>query len=96
MNITIGKEKLNSRLALESLMRLCQDEIRNLERFEDERMLIATYNLRISYKGVVETAERLKAAFERMRLIEGDPRHDALDGHCREGCSCLVDFEEAP
>lgn len=24
-----------------------------------------------------------------------DPRHDSLDGHCYEGCSCLESDEQA-
>lgn len=28
--------------------------------------------------------------------FDTDPRHDGLDGHCADGCPCLVNAEQVP
>lgn len=50
--------------ALESLIAQCYDEIRNLERFEDNRMLIATADVQSAYDRMLERAEELENAFQ--------------------------------
>ena len=33
---------------------------------------------------------------EEPKPVITDPRHDALDGHCADGCPCLVEAEDEP
>lgn len=55
--------KLAAKLALENLIRQCNDELRNLERFEDQRMLIATCDIQNSFNAVLERCDELEDAF---------------------------------
>jgi hypothetical protein len=62
--MTLEEAKLDAKIRLESLISECYDEIRNIERFTDDRMLIATANLATSYRSVEESAATLEEVFE--------------------------------
>lgn len=61
--MTLAEHKTAARLALESLVAQCQREIRNLERFDDARCLIATADLWRSYNQVEQDAYELAEVF---------------------------------
>ena len=55
---------------MESMIEDLYDEIRNIERFRDSRMLVATADLGYHWKEVLEKAERLEDAFAALREEE--------------------------
>lgn len=60
----IGKRtalKDATKSALESLIAQCNREIANLERFNDSRMLVATFDLQMSYERAIAAADALEA-----------------------------------
>lgn len=61
--MTLAEHKAAAKLALESLIAQCQREIRNLERFEDDRCLIATYDIARSFEQVMEDATELEDVY---------------------------------
>lgn len=60
---TLADARQAAKLALESLIHNCQEELRNLERFEDGRMLIATADVQDSFNSMLERADELEQAF---------------------------------
>lgn len=61
--MTLAEHKAAAKLALESLIAQCQREIRNLERFDDDRCLIATYDIARSFEQAMEDATELENAY---------------------------------
>ena len=55
---------------MERMIEHLYDEIRNIERFRDDRMLVATADLEYHWKEVLEKAERLEDAFAALREEE--------------------------
>ena len=68
--MTLAEHKTAAKLALESLIAQCHREIRNLERFEDARCLIATADIWRTHERVQETADELTVAFDVEQLGE--------------------------
>jgi hypothetical protein len=68
--MTLAEHKTAARLALESLIAQCSREIRNLERFDDARCLIATADIWSSHERAQEAAETLAIAFEMEHVSE--------------------------
>lgn len=56
--------KQAAQFALESLIRQCNRELSNLERFDDERMILATADIQSSVDNVMERADELESAYE--------------------------------
>jgi len=63
--------KLAAKQELESMIAQCQRELRNLERFEDERMLIATADVQRHWEQLDARAEELEEAFRDWHRGEG-------------------------
>jgi len=59
----IAERKVDTKLQLHSLIELCWRELRNLERFSDARMLIATADLKHAYDRVEQSAGELEDAW---------------------------------
>ena len=68
--MTLAEHKQQAKFALESLIAQCYDEIRNLERFEDDRCLVATADIFRSHERVQETADDLMIAFDIERAAQ--------------------------
>jgi hypothetical protein len=61
-------DKLPAKHALESLIAQCQREIRNLERFEDARALVATFDLKTAFERAIEAADALEDTFRELEI----------------------------
>lgn len=59
--------KLSAKLALLTMIRQCQEEVTNLERFEDNRMLVATGDIHRCMEYVQNTADELENAFNEVQ-----------------------------
>ena len=59
----LAKQKVAAKAALESLIGQCYDEIRNIERFDDFRLLIATADIESSVQCVMDAADALEEAY---------------------------------
>ena len=57
--MTVQEARIAARNALVDLSNVIDDEMRNLDRFEDDRMLIATADLERHYKEAIERADEL-------------------------------------
>ena len=68
----IAERKADAKLALQSLILHCQREIRNLESFEDRRMLIATADLRRFYEFALNRADEFEDAFLAAQVVEDE------------------------
>jgi len=64
---TLEEHKLMTSAALESLIDACQREIKNIKRFGDERMLVATADIKRHYEWAIEEADKLEDEFRRER-----------------------------
>lgn len=62
--MTLPETKLQAKMALENLISQCYDELRNMERFSDDRQLVATYDLEHSFKRALEAAEQFQDAYD--------------------------------
>lgn len=72
--ITLQDARLNAKLTLQSLISQCERELRNLERFEDDRQLIATADLQYHFSVAIEAADNLEDAFQeasQSKMTEG-------------------------
>lgn len=56
---SIDQARTDARNALATLSNAIDDEMRNLDRFEDDRMLVATADLERHYKEAIERADEL-------------------------------------
>ncbi len=65
----IAERKADAKLALQSLILQCQREIRNLDRFEDRRMLIATADLRRFYEFALNCADEFEDAYLAAQVV---------------------------
>jgi len=60
----VGKAREQARLALVTLSNAIDDELTNLGRFEDDRMLVATADLKRHYEAAIEAADLLQDEYE--------------------------------
>lgn len=62
--MTIEEHKKAVRLAFDSLILQCSRELRNLDRFDDARMLVATADIWSAHERAQEAAELLQIAYD--------------------------------
>lgn len=72
LKTALTEQRAKTKLELESLIAQCYSEMRNLERFEDQRMLIATADLKYHFDAVDEAACDLEEAFDALKRVEND------------------------
>ena len=84
MDIQTAKNTV--KLELESLIEQCHKELRNLERYSDNRMLIATADLRYHFEQVIDSSENLGDVYDESTR----PEVCADCDETREECTCEV------
>ena len=60
----LATAKNTVKLEIESLIDQCHREIRNLERYEDKRMLVATADMQFHFERVIDASEELENAVD--------------------------------
>ena len=97
--MTLAEQKNLDKLALESLVAQCQREVVNLERFEDERCLVATADLASKFADAINAADALQDAWDAREFTKcdecGEPIPDLapsmVNEYHRASCSLSAD-----
>jgi len=67
--MTLADSKLQAKAALESLIAQCQRELQNMERFDDDRQTVATYDLQVRFNYAVDAAETFNATYSELAYL---------------------------
>ena len=68
----IETARSQARMALATLSNAIDDEMRNLDRFEDDRMLVATADLERHYKEAIDRCDQLEDLYTDWKNSGGD------------------------